>query len=192
MVMHRSLITAALAAGLVSSLGLAAFSQPPSGRLNQRAERTERSERSERPERRGYGQALATAAAQLGVSEADLKAALGIPAEMPPRPDMAAAATQLGVSETDLRATLRTTMREAMQQYRATGDRPDPSAALTSAATQLGVSETDLKTALGLPDTLSRPDLAAAATQLGISETDLREALRSSMGRGRGDRWPRE
>ena len=82
---------------------------------------------------------------------------------MPPRPDMTAAATQLGVSETDLRETLRTTMREAMQQYRATGDRPDPSAALTS-----------------------------AATQLGVSETDLREALRSSMRRGRGDRQPRE
>jgi hypothetical protein len=183
MVMRRSLITAALAAGLVGSLGLAAFSQTPSGEPNRRPERTERGER-------GHGQghqSLAAAAAQLGVSETDLKAALGIPAERP-RPDMAAAATQLGVSETDLREALRTSMTATRQQHRTTGDRPDLGAALAAAADQLGVSETDLKAALGLPDNLPpRPDLAAAAAQLGVSETDLREALRSSMGRGRGD-----
>lgn len=192
MIMHRSLITAALAAGLVGSLGLAAFSQTPSGEPNQRPERSERPER----QGRGFGQghrSLAAAADQLGVSEADLKAALGIPAEMPQRSDMAAVATQLGVSETDLREALRTSMVAARQQYRTTGDRPDPNAVLAAAATQLSVSETDLKAALGLPDTLPpRPDMAAAATQLGVSETDLREALRSSIGRGRGDRQPSE
>jgi DNA-binding FadR family transcriptional regulator len=46
----------------------------------------------------------------LGVSETDLKAALGLPDNLPPRPDLAAAATQLGVSETDLREALRPSM----------------------------------------------------------------------------------
>lgn len=49
----------------------------------------------------GQGPDLAAAAAQLGVSEADLRAALG-----PPPPDLVAAAAQLGVSEADLRAAL--------------------------------------------------------------------------------------
>ncbi|MBE9112975.1 hypothetical protein IQ273_26665, partial [Nodosilinea sp. LEGE 07298] len=125
---------------------------------------------------RGHGQGLANAAAQLGVSEADLKAALGLPAEPPPRPDLAAAATQLGISETDLREALR-----------GDGQRGDRGQRLANAATELGISEADLRTALGLPtEPPPRPDLATAATELGLSEADLQEALRSSMGRGPG------
>ncbi|WOD39413.1 hypothetical protein [Nodosilinea sp. E11] len=174
--MHRSLITAALTLGLVGSLGLAAFSQ-----THQRPQRTEQTQGYRQG--RGPSQALATAAAQLGVSEANLRAALGIPTEMPPRPDLAAAATQLGVSETDLREVLRNTMRQARQNRPATGERPDPRAALAAAAAQLGVSSAQLQSALGLPAELPpRPDLAVVATQLGVSEADLREALRSAMG----------
>lgn len=53
------------------------------------------------PGQSGRGPDLAAAAAQLGVSEAELRAALG-----PPPPDLAAAAAQLGISEADLRAVL--------------------------------------------------------------------------------------
>ncbi|TVQ06260.1 MAG: hypothetical protein EA368_17460 [Leptolyngbya sp. DLM2.Bin27] len=190
--MYRSLLTAALAAGLVGSLGFAAFSQPQDAPQD----KPQRLQHTERVGQRGHAharsRALSRAATQLGVGEADLKAALGLPEAMPSRPDLTAAAAQLGVSETDLRATLRTTMGAAMQQYRATGERPHPSVALTSAATELGVSAADLKTALGLPEIMpQRPELAAAAAQLGVSEADLREALHSGMGRGMGYRQPR-
>jgi DNA-binding transcriptional regulator YdaS (Cro superfamily) len=174
MVMHRSLITAGLALALLGGgLGFAAFSQTtqsdPAQPSAQPGERFE-------GRGRGHGQGLANAAAQLGVSEADLKAALGLPAEPPPRPDLAAAATQLGISETDLREALR-------------GDeqRSDRGQRLANAATELGISEADLRTALGLPtEPPPRPNLATAATELGVSEADLQEALRSSMGRGPG------
>ncbi|MCB0168553.1 MAG: YHYH protein [Anaerolineae bacterium] len=53
------------------------------------------------PGQPGQGPDLAAAAAQLGVSESDLRAALG-----PPPPDLVAAAAQLDVSEADLRAAL--------------------------------------------------------------------------------------
>ena len=53
------------------------------------------------PGQQGQGPDLTAVAAKLGVSEADLRAALG-----PPPPDLAAAAAQLGISEADLRAGL--------------------------------------------------------------------------------------
>ncbi|PSN12993.1 hypothetical protein C7293_17825 [filamentous cyanobacterium CCT1] len=168
--MHRSLITAGLALALLGGgLGFAAFSQTTQNDPAQPGERFE-------GRGRGHGQGLANAAAQLGVSEADLKAALGLPAEPPPRPDLATAATQLGISETDLREALR-----------GDGPRGDRGQRLTNAATELGISEADLRTALGLPaEPLPRPDLATAAAELGVSEADLREALRSNIGRGPG------
>ncbi|MBD2277286.1 MAG: hypothetical protein NTY89_16065 [Nostocales cyanobacterium LacPavin_0920_SED1_MAG_38_18] len=43
-----------------------------------------------------------TAAKKLGVTEAKLKAALGIPFEPPPRPDIRGAATKLNVTEDKL------------------------------------------------------------------------------------------
>ena len=58
---------------------------------------------------------FAAAATKLGVTEAQLKAALGVPAnppnpgdrsQRPPRPDFAAAATKLGVTEAQLKAAL--------------------------------------------------------------------------------------
>ncbi|MGB3199292.1 MAG: hypothetical protein WBA99_00220 [Nodosilinea sp.] len=173
--MHRSLITTGLAMALLSgSLGFAALSQttqsaPAQPSLAQSGERFE-------GRGRGHGQGLANAAAQLGVSEADLKAALGLPAEPPTRPDLAAAATELGLSETDLREALRET-----------GPRGDRGQRLAHAATELGLSEADLRTALGLPtEPLQRPDLATAAAALGVTEAELQDALRSHMGRGPG------
>lgn len=175
MVMSRSLITAGLAAALVGGLSLAALSQTtPSQPPQPEAIPTES---AQRPEGRGrrHGQGLANAAADLGVSEVALRAALGLPAEPPTRPDLAAAATELGVSETELQAALRS------------GRDGDRGQRLATAATQLGVSEAALKAALGLPaEPPPRPDLAAAATELGVSETELQEALRSNMGRGGG------
>lgn len=176
MLMHRLLITAGLATALVGSLGLAALSQadpvqPGAGQAEQ----------GQRPEGRGrgHGGGLTAAAAQLGVSEADLKAALGLPAEPPPRPDLAAAATQLSISEADLR--------EALRGDGDRGERGERGQRLANAATELGISEADLKAALGLPaEPPPRPDLATAATQLGVSESDLQDALRSNRGRGPG------
>ncbi|PSR16524.1 hypothetical protein C8255_17375 [filamentous cyanobacterium CCP3] len=168
--MHRSLITAGLAVALLGGgLGFAAFSQTTQSDPAQPSERFE-------GRGRGHGQGLANAAAQLGVSEADLKAALGLPAEPPSRPDLATAAAQLGISETDLREALR-----------GDGPRGDRGQRLASAATELGISEADLRTALGLPaEPPPRPDLATAAATLGVSEADLQEALRGNMGRGPG------
>ncbi|MBE9139892.1 hypothetical protein IQ254_22295 [Nodosilinea sp. LEGE 07088] len=167
-------MTALLAAGLVGGLGLAAFSQqtPEGG--------SEHHGRGHRPD-------LTATAAQLGVSEADLKAALGLPAERPERPDLATAAAQLGVSETDLREAMVSAREAVREQRQAAGAEGDPQRggrgdALASVATQLGVSEVDLQTALGLPaERPERPDLATAAAQLGISETELQEALRNNM-----------
>jgi len=45
---------------------------------------------------------FATAAKKLGVTEAQLKTALGIPLEPPPRPDIKGAATKLNVTEDKL------------------------------------------------------------------------------------------
>lgn len=174
MVIHRSLITAGLAVALLGGrLGLAALSQTTQNAPAQPS--TQSGERFE-GRGRGHGQGLANAAAQLGVSEADLKAALGLPAEPPTRPDLAAAAAQLGLSETDLREALR-----------GNGPRGDRGQRLAHAATELGISEADLRTALGLPtEPLQRPDLATAAAALGVTEAELQDALRSHMGRGPG------
>jgi hypothetical protein len=128
------------------------------------------------------GQHLATAATQLGVTEAELKAALGVPTERPERPDLAAAATQLGTTEAELRASMRSAMQEQRQsQGQGQGHRHGPPD-FTAVAQQYGVSEAEFRAILGIPD---RPDLAAAATQLGVTEAELRNALQSAHG-GRG------
>lgn len=112
---------------------------------------------------------LAAAAAELGVSEADLKAALGLPAERP-EPDLAGAAAQLGISETELQ----TALRNSHQTDGRRGGPPD----LAAVAAQYGVTVDELAAALGVPAQPPRPDLAAAATKLGVSEDALRQALR--------------
>ena len=105
---------------------------------------------------------LAAAAETLGVTEAELQAALGEPGQG--RPDLAAAAESLGVTEAELHAALGIPEREAK-----TLD-------LAAAASTLGVSEAELQAALGEPGQ-GRPDLAAAAETLGVTETELHDAL---------------
>ena len=181
MVMHRSFMTVALASVLVGGLGLSAFSQTSPAPTGQGSQGVESSEPFQHRQGGGHSGGLEEAAAQLGVSEADLKAALGLPAERPPRPDLAATATQLGISETDLQEALHSNRRAARQEGELGRGQ-----ALAATAAQLGVSEADLKTTLGLPaEPPPRPDLATAAAQLGVSETDLRDALQSARG-GRG------
>ena len=79
----------------------------------------------ERPPRPDF----AAAATKLGVSEQQLKDALGVPAnppggdrnQRPPRPDFAAAATKLGVTEQQLKDAL------GVPPHPPGGDRPNPS-----------------------------------------------------------------
>jgi hypothetical protein len=95
------------------------------------------------------------AATKLGVSEQQLKDALGVPAnpptgdrnQRPPRPDFKAAATKLGVSEQQLKDAL------GVPANPPTGDRSQrpPRPDFKAAATKLGVSEQQLKDALGVP-----------------------------------------
>ncbi len=128
------------------------------------------------------GEHLAAAAAQLGVSEADLRSALGMPDQRPQRPDLAAAAAQLGTTEDELRTSLRSFMQSQRQARQGQGPQaghPD----FTALAQQYGVSEAEFRRIMGIPN---RPDLAAAAAQLGVSEADLRSALWSAHGGHRG------
>lgn len=132
------------------------------------------------PGRGQRGAHLTEAATQLGVTEEALRSALGIPAERPPRPDLAAAAAQLGTTEDELRESIYNVMREHRQnrQPGMPGDPPD----FTALAQRYGVSADEFRQIVGMPN---RPDIAAAAAQLGVTEEALREALRSAHG-GRG------
>ena len=124
--------------------------------------------------RRQHEARLAATADQLGVSEAALRSALGLPEE-PIEPDFAGAAAQLGTTETELRNDLR----EAHQ--RGSGVRGVPEA-FAAVADQYGVTTEELLMALNLPtERPSRPDLTAAAEQLGVSEDELREALKDNF-----------
>lgn len=137
---------------------------------------------------RGQGQGprdehFAEAAAQLGVSEAALRSALGVPDQRPERPDLASVASQLGTTEDELRTSLRDHMQTQRQDRRGEGPHAGPPD-FTALAQQYGVSEAEFRRIMGIPD---RPDLATAAAQLGVSEEALQEALRSSHGhRGPG------
>ncbi|NJL48399.1 MAG: hypothetical protein HC929_14105 [Leptolyngbyaceae cyanobacterium SM2_5_2] len=155
MTLKHTLMATAGAALLLGSLGMTALTLAnPAQADNLLAQATG----EPRGEGRGHGprgQHLAEAAAELGVTEAALRTALGLPAE-PVQIDLAAAATQLGTTETELRESLR----EARQAQGRRGGPPD----LAPVAEQYGVSEAELRTALGLPaEPLARPDLATAA-----------------------------
>ena len=129
-------------------------------------------------ERRHRGPDFAAAAQKLGISEATLKDALGVPAtppapgQRPPRPDFKAAAAKLGITEQQLMSAL--------------GIPPRPDFA--AAAAKLGVTEANLKAALGVPANPPttppapgqhppRPDFKAAAAKLGVTEQQLVDAL---------------
>lgn len=126
---------------------------------------------------------FAAAAARLGTTEANLREALGLPAQPRTPGDRAnrlrEAADQLNVSEERLRQALGITLDPQTGQPVRPRTRPN----LPAAATQLGVTETQLRTALGLPEPgegrRSRPrlDIQGAASRLGVTEQQLREAL---------------
>ncbi len=141
------------------------------------------------------GPDFAAAAQKLGISEATLKAALGVPAtppapgQRPPRPDFKAAAAKLGIPEQQLKDALGVRDR-----------RPD----FATAAQKLGVTEEQLKTALGVPanppepgaegQRRPRPDFKAAAAKLGVTEQQLKDALgvpAQRRGDGQGSRRER-
>ena len=138
------------------------------------------------------GPNFAAAAQKLGISEATLKAALGVPAtppapgQRPPRPDFAAAAAKLGITEQQLTDALGVRHR-----------RPD----FAAAAQKLGVTEDQLKTALGVPanppapgtegQRRPRPDFKAAAAKLGVTEQQLKDALGVPANRQRDGQGPR-
>ncbi len=92
-------------ADLLAALGAPADGQPPAGNQPP-ASGTQSTASGNQPPGGPGGQRpdLATAAAQLGVTEAALQAALGDPSQGPP--DFAAAAQTLGVTESDLMAAL--------------------------------------------------------------------------------------
>jgi hypothetical protein len=116
------------------------------------------------------GQRLVEAAAELGVSETQLRTALGLP-EQPIEPNFAGAAAELGTTEAELRNALRSSTQPGPGPR---GRRPD----FAAVAQQYGVSTETLLSALGVPAERPQPNLAAAAQQLGVSEDELRNALR--------------
>jgi hypothetical protein len=117
---------------------------------------------SQQPNQRPDGQRrpprpdFAAAAAKLGVTEQQLKDALGVPANppgqadrngRPPRPDFKAAAAKLGVSEQQLKDALGVPANPPGDRNHQRPPRPD----FKAAAAKLGVSEQKLKDALGVP-----------------------------------------
>jgi hypothetical protein len=216
MTLQRTLLTTVAASVLLGSVGLVGFAtlnpaqadtlvaqQSGPGRGNPQGQGQGNPQGQGQGHGQGHGQGqgqgqgncqgrgqrgahLAEAATQLGVTEEALKAALGIPAERPQRPDLAAAATQLGTTETELRESLHNAMQEQRQgQGQGQGMRGGPPD-FTALAQQYGVSEAEFRQIMGIPD---RPDLATAAAQLGVTEEALRDALQSAHG-GRGSGGP--
>lgn len=122
---------------------------------------------------------FAAAAAELGTTEAELKAALGLPEnrEEAARARFQAAASELGVTPEALRDALGITL-DAEGRPQRPRTRPD----LAAAAAQLNVTEAELRTAFGLPEDgrrgqRPRLDIAGAAAQFGVSEAELIEIL---------------
>ncbi|MBD1866802.1 hypothetical protein H6F95_05680 [Cyanobacteria bacterium FACHB-471] len=134
---------------------------------------------------------FAAAASELGISEAELREALGISADSSTEPgqrqrlDIPGAATRLNVTEERLVEALGIPPRRP---------RPD----FAAAAATLGVTEDELTAALGIPKNPPaegeqagrppRPDFAAAAETLGVTEQQLREALGVPDCQQEGDR----
>lgn len=199
MMTRRLLATVALPI-LMATMGYATASsalnagqgRPASMQL---AQNPDQPEQPGQPGAKRRGPDFAAAAQKLGISEATLKAALGVPAtppapgQRPPRPDFKAAAAKLGITEQQLKDALGMRHR-----------RPD----FAAAAQKLGVTEDQLKTALGVPanppapgtegQRRPRPDFKAAAAKLGVTEQQLKDALgvpAHRQGDGQGSRRER-
>jgi prolyl-tRNA editing enzyme YbaK/EbsC (Cys-tRNA(Pro) deacylase) len=177
---NRNLLAASL---VISSLGLTfvtkAIALPKLNLIAQNSPQPQQENPHHRPD-------FAAAAKKLGVSEAELIKALGLPEKPPtgangrpdgppPKPDFAGAAKKLGVSEEQL--------------INALGVPPHQRPDFAGAAKKLGVSEKDLIAALGIPEKPPtgangrpdgpppKPDFAGAAKKLGVSEEQLINAL---------------
>lgn len=163
---------------LIGTIGFVALNQATAQSPKRLAQNSSQPNQQREGRKNHRGPDFAAAAQKLGISEAQLKEALGVsatppaPGERPPRPDFKAAAAKLGITEEQLVSAL--------------GIPPRPDFA--AAAQKLGVTEADLKTALGVPSDPQgapgepgqrppRPDLKAAAEKLGVTEQQLIDAL---------------
>lgn len=167
---------------LVGTFGFVALNQAIAQSPNRLAQNSSQPNQQQEGRRNHRGPDFAAAAQKLGISEATLKEALGVPTnpqatpgQRPPRPDFKAAAAKLGITEQQLVDALGMPPRPP---------RPD----FAAAAQKLGVSQADLKTALGVPtnppstpptpgERPPRPDFKAAAEKLGVTEEQLINAL---------------
>jgi membrane-bound lytic murein transglycosylase B len=166
---------------LVGMFGCVAQSKTTAQPSNQVAQASPQPNQQQEGRRNHRGPDFAAAAQKLGISEATLKEALGVPTtppapgQRPPRPDFKAAAAKLGITE--------------QQLVDALGIPPHPPRPdFAAAAQKLGVTEANLKAALGVPanpprtpptpgQRPPRPDFKAAAAKLGVTEQQLMDAL---------------
>ncbi len=97
---------------IVGTFGFVALNQATAQSPNRLAQNSSQPNQQREGRRNHRGPDFVAAAQKLGVSEADLKAALGVPTnppntpptpgQRPPRPDFKAAAAKLGVTEEQL------------------------------------------------------------------------------------------
>ncbi len=153
---RRVLVVAAMPL-LIGSVGLLGSNQAnATNPSRQVAQAAEPSNQQPNGQRRPPKIDFAAAATKLGVTEAQLKAALGVPAQPPsqsdrsqrPRPDFKAAAAKLGVTEQKLKEALGVPAQPPSQADRS--QRP-PRPDFKAAAAKLGVTEEQLVQALGVP-----------------------------------------
>ena len=112
MINTRRLVSAIAIPVLIGTIGFVALNQATAQSPNQLAQDSSQPNRQREGRKNHRGPDFAAAAQKLGVSEADLKAALGVPSDpqgapgepgqRPPRPDLKAAAEKLGVTEQQL------------------------------------------------------------------------------------------
>jgi membrane-bound lytic murein transglycosylase B len=178
----RRLLAAIAIPVIVGTFGCVALNQAAAQSPNRLAQNSSQPNQQQEGRRNHRGPDFAAAAQKLGITEAKLKEALGVPTnpqatpgQRPPRPDFKAAAAKLGITEQQLVDALGIPPRPP---------RPD----FAAAAQKLGVSEANLKAALGVPanppstpptpgQRPPRPDFKAAAAKLGVTEEQLVNAL---------------
>ena len=108
----RRLLTLIALPVVIGTFGCVAQNQATAQSPNRLAQDSSQPDRQQEGGRNHRGPDFAAAAQKLGISEADLKAALGVPTnppstpptpgQRPPRPDFKAAAEKLGVTEEQL------------------------------------------------------------------------------------------
>ncbi|MGF1513343.1 MAG: hypothetical protein ACFB5Z_06565 [Elainellaceae cyanobacterium] len=184
--MNYRFTLAIAAAALVGAIGVANANAANTSATDLRPDQAARTSGAERVKRhhggRGRGHHridFADAAAELNTTEAELKAALGIPEnrEEAARARFVAAAAELDVTPEALRDALGVSIDPETGRPERPRTRPD----LEAAATQLGVTAAELRAAFGFSEEDGRRgprlDIAGAAAQFGVSEAELTELL---------------